>query len=89
MKSDPKYIKFIQSGLSASGKTKIWRVISKEDEHDFLGWVKWYSAWRCYALYPISNIDGGLVFEKQCLHDIADFCEKETKNHMESKRNEK
>jgi hypothetical protein len=79
--NEPKYIQFIEHGVSPSGKTKIWQITSKDDFNDFLGWIKWDGAWRCYSFYPTSNVDGGLVFEKQCLRDIADFCEKQTKLH--------
>lgn len=39
-----------------------------------LGEISWYSGWRCYVFKPL----GGTVFEKQCLHDIAGFCETAT-----------
>lgn len=83
--TEPQYIQFIPQGSSTSGKTKIWSVTSKDDESDFLGWIKWYGAWRCYGFYPYMAIcsDLELVFEKQCLRDIADFCEEQTNLHKE------
>ena len=77
--TEPKYIKFVLSGTSASGKTKIWRITAKDDDSDFLGWIKWYGAWRCYGFFPYALLSSNLVLEKQCLRDIADFCEEQTK----------
>ena len=78
---EPKYIKFISDGTSTSGKTKVWRVTAKDDDSDFLGEVRWYGVWRCYGFFPFCGkiFQTVPVFEKQCLRDIADFLEDETK----------
>lgn len=52
-------------------KTKVYTVRTEEGR-TFLGEIKWYGAWRCYAFYPTENT----VFEKTCLKDITTFLEK-------------
>ncbi|MGD6850782.1 MAG: hypothetical protein ACQCN6_01830 [Candidatus Bathyarchaeia archaeon] len=73
-----KYIRFKWFMASKSGKTHIWEVLAK-DGGVKLGEVSWYGAWRCYAFFVSSKWgDFELVFEKQCLRDIANFCEEMT-----------
>jgi hypothetical protein len=69
-----KYIRFLDAGYSASGKTHVWHVATKEDREDLIGEIRWFGSWRCYAFYPYDKT----VYEKTCLRDIADFCEKMT-----------
>ena len=71
------YIEFHWAGYSKTGATETWRVVSKDDNSIVLGIVKWFGPWRCYS-FVISGIIGELVFEKKCLRDIANFCEKVT-----------
>lgn len=68
--TDAKWIEFEE--LSQIGKTQRWRVnsIGAED----LGTIKWHGAWHQYAFFPAP----ATLFERQCLRDIADFCESET-----------
>jgi hypothetical protein len=80
------WIKFEDCGQSKSGKTRIWRVmpigasdVSKPGA--LLGHVSWYSGWRKYVFAPNVNT----VFEQDCLRDLADFCERVTKEHKESR----
>lgn len=75
------FIDFVQAGSSASRKTARWVVYAKGGGQ--LGSVSWYPRWRCYAFFP----QGG-VFERGCLREIADFCEKETQQHRARKRDE-
>jgi hypothetical protein len=77
--NEPKHIRFSDSRPSKSGKTKIWLVVSKYDISDFLGEIRWFGRWRCYAFYPMPTT----VFEKTCLRDIANFCEEQTRLHKE------
>jgi hypothetical protein len=79
--SEPKYIEFHWAGYSKSGATETWNVMPK-DNSGSLGIIKWFAAWRCYAFYP-PLVE--TVFEKQCLRDIANFCEKVTKLQREKK----
>lgn len=64
-----KFIRIQFNSKSESGKTNLWTVMSIQGV--YLGNIKWFGAWRCYGFYPIA----GTVFEKQCLKDIANFCE--------------
>lgn len=75
--TEPKHILFTNERLSKSGKTNEWLVCSKYDQTDVIGQVKWFGRWRCYGFFPFKDT----VFEKQCLRDIADFCEEQTKHH--------
>ena len=72
-----KYISFV-SGPNKP-KTKTWYVEadSSFDTAFSLGIIVWFAKWRCYAFEPSRDT----VFEKQCLRDIADFCERKTKEH--------
>lgn len=73
-----KWIDFDYIGNSKSGKTKVWRVLTK-DSNLLLGYIKWYAPWRKYSFFPESNT----IFEETCLNDIANFCrdqKKELKN---------
>ena len=63
-----KYLGFAWAGLSASGKTEIWRVTSMSSG-DLLGGVCWYGPWRQYVFEP----EDGTVFNNGCLNDISDF----------------
>ena len=71
---------------SKSGKTKIWSVqsaTSKDGEDSFyeLGTVQWYGAWRKYAFYPAPQT----LYEHDCLRQIANFCERESRIQRLSK----
>ena len=55
-------------------KTARWAVVAKNGEID-LGEVKWFGKWRCYAYFPLNDT----LYEMRCLREIADFCEKLTK----------
>lgn len=67
-------------GVSKSGKTLIWGVVTENNE--ILGQVKWFGRWRKYAFFPKSNT----LYEQDCLRDIADFCEDRTKLHRLKKK---
>lgn len=82
--SEPKHIKFVNDGWSKSGKTEVWKVLTK-DGNIVLGHIRWYGPWRCYS-FLISSRYGksDFVFEKTCLRDIANFCENQTKLQRET-----
>lgn len=75
------HITFIE--LEPTSKTKVWEVASKmdketgEDTYESLGYVKWFGRWRRYAFFAIS----GTIFEENCLHEIAVFCNQRTFEH--------
>jgi len=78
-----KWIRFDLITPRCSGrKTDIWRVAEKDatDQTPDLGEVKWYGAWRKFAFFPFVNT----LFEQDCLRDIANFCETETRKHRVS-----
>jgi hypothetical protein len=73
-----KWIEFEEIETDAKRKTKIFEVVTKEDRFG-LGIVKWYGAWRKYAFFPAEQT----IFEWDCLRDIAEFCQSETKKYKE------
>jgi len=77
-----KWIAFKEVGRKS--KTKVFEVRTKAPKEPYmdesgilLGEVCWTGRWRQYAFFP----EAGMMFERQCLRDIADFCESETKKH--------
>lgn len=63
------YLTFEGFGRSASGKTGVWRVLSKS-QGSLLGMVKWYGPWRQYIFEPMPDC----VFNNGCLDAISSFC---------------
>jgi len=61
---------------SKSGKTMVWSV---EVTGFRVGVIGWYSPWRKYAFFP----QRATVYEHDCLRQIANFCETETKAHRQ------
>ena len=51
-------------------KTRVFLVLQK-DTSGVLGRVSWWGPWRRYAFFP----EVGTLYESQCLHDIAAFCD--------------
>lgn len=70
-------LEFDDIGVSASGKTKVWEVRSVHNG-SMLGWVKWYAPWRKYTYVTEAE---GVVFDHQCLREVANFCELQTQYH--------
>jgi hypothetical protein len=58
-------------GHSASGKTRVYEVDTKDEIRVCLGEVRWYAPWRKYAFFP----DPDTLYEQDCLRDIAEFLE--------------
>jgi len=61
-------------------KTKVWTVYTKISI-DALGAVIWFTRWRKYTYE--SNHD--IVYDENCLREIADFIEQQTKEHKRKK----
>ena len=78
---DATHIYFDFVTRSKSGKTLEYHVMTN-DGTDCLGSVNWFGRWRCYSFNPWP----GTVFEKTCLREIADFCERLTKEHRAQQR---
>ena len=74
----PKWIKF--ELLDATRKTKRWQV--QMQEGTALGSVHWYGAWRQYCFFPLADT----IYERQCLRDIAQFCETQSRLHRENNK---
>jgi hypothetical protein len=75
------WINFLPCGATPSGKTQIWTVRATLQAGAILGMIRWHGAWRKYAFYPNKDT----LFEEDCLRDIANFCEGQTKQHREAK----
>ena len=69
------YIIFRDAGRSPSGKTKITQVHNLTSIE--LGLVRWHGPWRRYVFYPSVET----FFDADCLFTIAEFCERQTKEH--------
>lgn len=67
MKTKYKYIHFKEID-STGKKTSIWECINN-NSLDVLGFIRWYSSWRQYYLFPREYI----AFNKGCLEDINNF----------------
>lgn len=63
-----KWIRFEE--IDHSGTTRKFNCFNSE-YGSHLGVVKWYGSFRKYSFFPEENI----VFESQCLKDIASFLE--------------
>jgi hypothetical protein len=74
-----KWIEFEEIDTDATRKTKIFEVITKEGRLG-LGIVKWHGAWRKYCFFPAEQT----IYEWDCLRDIAEFCQSETKKYKET-----
>lgn len=66
-----KWIDIRDEGVTPSGKTKRYTVVTKMAPPTVLGRVQWRPGWRCYVFEPSFLT----VFEPDCLRDIADFIE--------------
>ena len=52
-------------------KTQIWLIISNHYGQQ-LGYIKWFSRWRCYSFFP----ERETIFNNGCLKDIKDFIDR-------------
>lgn len=75
-----KWIRFVQVPPSHLRKTDIWRV-EAVDGGGLLGTVRWWGGWRRYCFFP----EAGTLYEQDCLRDIAEFCEAETREYRQAK----
>ena len=60
--------------------TKRWAVMTKERPTQ-IGTVSWWGPWRKYVFHAGPQT----LFDQDCLRDIADFVEAETKAHYAAK----
>ena len=64
----------IDATIESSNKTKRF-LVSTADRSARLGTISFYPRWRKYSFYPYPET----LYESDCLRDIANFCESETK----------
>lgn len=62
-------------------KTLTWWVVSHHEDIQ-LGTIAWFGRWRRYSFHP----QPGTVFEQVCLREIAEFCERKTREHQRRKQ---
>jgi hypothetical protein len=67
------WLHFEEMPKSAERKTLIFAAVTKEGQ--VIGQIRWFAAWRKYCFYPFAET----VWEENCLRQIADFIEGETK----------
>lgn len=73
------YLIFEDKGLlSKNAKTRKWVVLA---HNKILGGIKWYPPWRRYAFFPAYPT----LYEQDCLREIADFIEAETRKRKEER----
>lgn len=75
-----KWLTFQQLPHKPGAKTERWRVFSKDGPQ--LGGCVWHSPWRRYVFWPLE----GTIYEQDCLRDIAQFCEDQTREHKAARR---
>jgi hypothetical protein len=78
MKDYPQ-VTFTESRLNPNRLTKFWNCHSKSGTH--LGVVKWWAHWRRYCFFPAND----LLFDCNCLWDIADFVKQQTEFRKEER----
>ena len=71
------YLRFKTEDLSASGITK--RISVKNTGNYLVGTISWHAAWRRYTF----TSEPYFVLDHECLREIANFLEKETREHKE------
>lgn len=72
------YLNFKDEGkVNKLAKTRKFSVHSRHNG-SMLGYVKYFVQWRQYTFFPFNA-----VFDKKCLREIADFCEKKTTEQRE------
>lgn len=73
-----KWIDFEALHSDPGRKTQRWDVVSKKSG-GLLGTIYWWGAWRQYVFEPSG--ESRIIFEEDCLRDIAAFCEEKTREH--------
>ncbi len=71
---ESKHLKFVEAEPAA--KTRKVHVVNKHDDV-CIGNIGWFGRWRRYAFFPLPE----MVFEQDCLRDIAGQIEEMTKIH--------
>jgi len=77
-----KHLKFVIA--PPKPRTKVWWVVQRQSDFQ-LGWIGWWGTWRRYSFFPKPDT----VYEVDCLRDLANFCEQQTKAHREMRKAER
>lgn len=70
------YIEIVETGLSATGKTKVFEVRNASRNDDIPGIIRWHGAWRGYV-YECEDS----FYDAKCLRQIATFIEQANQEH--------
>ncbi len=62
------YIEIIQTGVSKTGRTKIFQVNNTRNKDDTPGIIYWHGAWRSYIYECEASF-----YDAKCLRQISDF----------------
>ena len=73
-----KWIRFVE--VPAPGVTKRWEIRTTQGDV-VIGRVAWSNGWRRYVLQPGYPTE----WEQDCLRDVADFLEMNTREHKASR----
>lgn len=73
-----KWIRFRE--VAYPGLTQRWTIETLDGST--LGHVSWFGRWRQYCFFP----DEATVFERQCLRDIATFCETKSREYGRNRK---
>lgn len=65
---ESKYFTMERVPTKKKRKTSVW--LCTNHDGTLLGRVTWYAPWRRYVF---DVVEEGLIFDTQCLRDIADF----------------
>jgi hypothetical protein len=79
-----KHLAIFYEGVIKGRITDTWSVWNKYDDIP-LGSVEWCTKFRKYSFYPLAD----RVFEQDCLRDIAEFIEMQTRLYLERKKEDK
>jgi hypothetical protein len=82
MTAAPKWMDFVE--VAAPGVTKRWEIRAKQG-NALIGCVSWSTGWRRYMLQPGYPTE----WEQDCLRDVADFLEAQTREHKAARAEEK
>ena len=73
-----------QENIIPKRKTEIWCICIQDNATTiFIGDIKWNQHWRRYCLYP----NDMTYWDKECLNEIAEFCDKETEKRKRMWKN--
>lgn len=65
------FIEIVQTGVSKTGRTKVFEVRNTTRTDDVPGSIIWHGPWRGY----VYQCDQDTIYDSKCLKQIADFIE--------------